>query len=108
MTSSLTGSTNTAADEISEAQRNYAASDVLYLHQLKEALDKMLEREGRTHLAQAAFDFLPMRAELGGDAKVYATGGMAGTLAEALHGIEAVAPHLTLEGLRLIHRKNRP
>lgn len=52
------------ADEISDAQKNYAASDVLFLHQLKEALDKMLEREGRSHLAQAAFDFLPMRAEL--------------------------------------------
>jgi type III pantothenate kinase len=50
----------------------------------------------------------PMRLELGGRAKVYATGGLAGTLADALEGIDAVLPHLTLEGLRLIHQKNRP
>jgi ribonuclease D len=37
---------------------------VLHLHKLKERLDAMLEREGRTHLAQAAFDFLPTRASL--------------------------------------------
>ncbi len=52
------------AADISEAQKNYAASDVLYLHRLKETLDEMLAREGRTHLAQAAFGFLPARAEL--------------------------------------------
>lgn len=42
----------------------YAASDVLYLHQLRAKLDAMLEREGRARLAQACFDFLPMRAQL--------------------------------------------
>ena len=52
------------AAELSEAQLNYAASDVLYLHQLKEKLDDRLAREDRTDLAQAAFDFLPMRARL--------------------------------------------
>jgi ribonuclease D len=50
--------------DITEAQREYAASDVLYLHRLKEVLDSMLEREGRTHLAEAAFGFLASRAEL--------------------------------------------
>ncbi len=52
------------APELSKAQLDYAASDVLYLHQLKEKLDARLEREGRTDLAQAAFDFLPTRARL--------------------------------------------
>lgn len=52
------------ADYISDAQKDYAASDVLYLHRLKEALDAMLEREGRVRLAEAAFGFLPTRAEL--------------------------------------------
>src|SRR6059058_4762098 len=52
------------ANELSEAQREYAASDVRYLHQLKEKLDERLEREGRTELAQACFDFLPTRALL--------------------------------------------
>ena len=52
------------AAELSEAQLDYAASDVLYLHKLKEKLDDRLAREGRTDLAQAAFDFLPMRARL--------------------------------------------
>jgi ribonuclease D len=47
---------------LSEEQLQYAASDVLYLHQLKTILDDMLAREGRTELAQAAFDFLPARA----------------------------------------------
>jgi ribonuclease D len=42
----------------------YAASDVLYLHELRARLDEMLLREGRMHLAQAAFDFLPIRSEL--------------------------------------------
>ena len=50
--------------QLSDAQKTYAASDVLHLHALKERLDAMLAREGRTHLAQAAFDFLPTRAEL--------------------------------------------
>ena len=52
------------APEISDAQRDYAASDVRYLHALKEKLDERLEREGRTRLAQACFDFLPHRALL--------------------------------------------
>ena len=52
------------APELSEAQRDYAASDVRYLHQLKEKLDERLEREDRTALAQACFDFLPARAML--------------------------------------------
>lgn len=49
---------------LSEAQRDYAASDVRYLHQLKEELDRRLEREGRMELARACFDFLPHRALL--------------------------------------------
>jgi ribonuclease D len=52
------------AGELSDAQREYAASDVRYLHALKEKLDERLEREGRTALAQACFDFLPTRALL--------------------------------------------
>lgn len=52
------------AETLTDAQLAYAASDVLYLHQLKEKLDERLEREGRTDLAQAAFDFLPARARL--------------------------------------------
>jgi ribonuclease D len=52
------------ADELSEAQREYAASDVRFLHQLKARLDERLEREGRAPLAQACFDFLPARALL--------------------------------------------
>jgi ribonuclease D len=50
--------------ELSEAQRDYAASDVRYLHRMKEELDRRLVREGRMELAQACFDFLPARAEL--------------------------------------------
>ena len=50
--------------ELSEAQRDYAASDVRYLHRMREELDRRLAREGRTALAQACFDFLPARAEL--------------------------------------------
>ncbi len=50
--------------EITDAQKEYAASDVLHLHRLKEVLDSMLEREGRVHLAEAAFGFLASRAEL--------------------------------------------
>lgn len=52
------------ATELSSAQMDYAASDVLYLHRLKDALDAMLAREGRIEMAQACFDFLPMRAKL--------------------------------------------
>ena len=52
------------ADEINDAQRDYAASDVRYLHQLKVKLDERLAREDRVALAQACFDFLPNRARL--------------------------------------------
>ncbi|MEM6665166.1 MAG: ribonuclease D, partial [Pseudomonadota bacterium] len=47
-----------------EAQQAYAASDVLYLHQLKRELDRMLTREGRMALAEACFSFIPARASL--------------------------------------------
>ena len=50
--------------DLNDAQREYAASDVRYLHRLKEALDARLIREGRMELAQACFDFLPHRALL--------------------------------------------
>ena len=50
--------------QLTNDQIAYAASDVLYLHQLKARLDVMLEREGRAGLAQACFDFLPTRAQL--------------------------------------------
>lgn len=52
------------SEELSEAQKEYAASDVLYLHRLKTALEERLSREGRIDLAQRCFDFLPTRAEL--------------------------------------------
>ncbi len=57
-------SSDWGADTLSPAQIEYAASDVLYLHLLREKLDEMLAREGRTALAQACFDFLPHRAAL--------------------------------------------
>ncbi|MCC5972541.1 MAG: ribonuclease D [Rubellimicrobium sp.] len=52
------------AETLTDAQLDYAASDVLHLHRLKEALDAMLAREGRVEIAQASFDFLPTRALL--------------------------------------------
>ena len=52
------------ADALSDAQVSYAATDVLYLHALKDKLDAMLAREGRTELAAACFRFLPDRARL--------------------------------------------
>jgi ribonuclease D len=52
------------APDISDPQREYAASDVRYLHALKAKLDERLERENRVELAQACFDFLPARALL--------------------------------------------
>jgi ribonuclease D len=52
------------ADELTEQQVAYAASDVLHLHALKEKLDVLLAREGRDEMAQACFQFLPMRALL--------------------------------------------
>lgn len=57
-------SSDWGAGKLTDAQIEYAASDVLYLHRLREALDAMLEREGRMELAQACFDFLPVRAKL--------------------------------------------
>ena len=57
-------SSDWGAPEISDAQREYAASDVRYLHRLKEQLDRRLLRENRMELAQACFDFLPARALL--------------------------------------------
>ncbi|MFV0292379.1 MAG: ribonuclease D [Paracoccus sp. (in: a-proteobacteria)] len=52
------------ATELTESQMEYAASDVLYLHQLKTSLEQLLIREGRLGLAQSCFDFLPTRAHL--------------------------------------------
>ena len=52
------------AETLTSAQLDYAASDVLYLHRLRNELNKRLAREGRTDMAQACFDFLPMRARL--------------------------------------------
>ena len=49
---------------LSDAQKQYAAQDVLYLHELRARLDQMLEREGRGKLAKACFDFIPTRAAL--------------------------------------------
>jgi len=57
-------SSDWGAAALSEAQLAYAASDVLHLHGLRERLDAMLAREGRTALAQACFDFLPTRVKL--------------------------------------------
>lgn len=57
-------SSDWGAAELTEKQLAYAASDVAHLHRLKEVLDGMLAREGRTALAKACFDFLPTRVEL--------------------------------------------
>jgi ribonuclease D len=57
-------SSDWGAERLTDAQKTYAASDVLYLHRLKTALDAMLVREGRMDTAQACFDFLPTRATL--------------------------------------------
>jgi ribonuclease D len=57
-------SSDWGAADLSQAQIDYAASDVLHLHALRDALDVRLAREGRTALAQACFDFLPHRAAL--------------------------------------------
>ncbi len=57
-------SSDWGAPVLTQAQIDYAASDVLYLHRLMEILNERLAREGRTELAQACFDFLPHRAEL--------------------------------------------
>ncbi|MEM8774300.1 MAG: ribonuclease D [Pseudomonadota bacterium] len=57
-------SSDWGARELSEAQLDYAASDVLHLHRVREALDARLNRENRKELAQSCFDFLPARAQL--------------------------------------------
>jgi len=57
-------SSDWGAQQLTEAQLAYAASDVLHLHALRERLDAMLAREGRTAVAQACFEFLPTRARL--------------------------------------------
>jgi ribonuclease D len=57
-------SSDWGADALNDAQLAYAASDVLHLHALRDRLDAMLARENRTGLAQACFDFLPVRARL--------------------------------------------
>jgi ribonuclease D len=69
-------SSDWGAPTLSEKQLAYAANDVAYLHRLKDALDAMLAREGRTALAKACFGFLPARAELDlggwGDVDIFA------------------------------------
>jgi ribonuclease D len=57
-------SSDWAAETLTKEQQAYAASDVLYLHRLRDILDEKLAREGRADLAKACFDFLPTRAEL--------------------------------------------
>jgi ribonuclease D len=57
-------SSDWGSDTLSDAQVSYAADDVLYLHALKDKLDVLLAREGRTELAAACYRFLPQRAEL--------------------------------------------
>ena len=57
-------SSDWGADKLSDAQVSYAASDVLYLHRLRDVLNERLEREERAEIAQACFDFLPQRALL--------------------------------------------
>ena len=57
-------SSDWGSPNLTQAQIDYAASDVLYLHRLKEELDIRLKRENRTEIAQACFDFLPKRAQL--------------------------------------------
>ena len=57
-------SSDWGAAELTQAQHDYAASDVLYLHQLREKFLEMLDREGRMEVAEACFRFLPYRAAL--------------------------------------------
>lgn len=57
-------SSDWGAAVLSDAQKDYAASDVRYLHRAVDVLTERLAREGRTEMAQACFDFLPWRAEL--------------------------------------------
>ncbi len=62
--SKLQQTSDWGVEQLSPAQLEYAASDVLYLHRLKTELDELLVREGRKHLAEAIFDYLPTRALL--------------------------------------------
>lgn len=62
--SKMQQSSDWGAPKLTDAQMTYAASDVLYLHRLKEIFETRLDREGRTEIAQACFDFLPTRAKL--------------------------------------------
>lgn len=57
-------SSDWGAENLTDAQLQYAASDVLHLHKIKDGLESMLVREGRLELAQACFDFLPVRGAL--------------------------------------------
>jgi ribonuclease D len=57
-------SSDWGADQLTQEQLNYAASDVLHLHALREKLEAMLVREGRQNLARACLAFLPTRVEL--------------------------------------------
>ena len=57
-------SSDWGAEKLTKAQAEYAASDVLYLHELKAELSRRLAREGRTDMAEAAFRYLPDRAAL--------------------------------------------
>jgi ribonuclease D len=57
-------SSDWGAHILNDAQKQYAAQDVIYLHELKSRLDQMLEREGRSAMARACFEFVPVRAEL--------------------------------------------
>lgn len=69
-------SSDWAQDTLTDQQKTYAASDVLYLHAMKDKLDAMLAREGRQALAAACFEFLPTRANLDllgyGDVDIFA------------------------------------
>jgi ribonuclease D len=57
-------SSDWGADTLSDAQKDYAASDVRYLHRMRDILEVRLAREGRTEMAKACFEFLPHRAQL--------------------------------------------
>ena len=57
-------SSDWGADSLSDAQKEYAASDVRFLHRMRDILNERLVRENRMALAHACFDFLPARAEL--------------------------------------------
>ena len=57
-------SSDWGAHVLSDAQKQYAAQDVIYLHEMKARLDQMLAREGRLGIAKACFDFIPTRAAL--------------------------------------------